>query len=82
MADLDKTTYKRMYINELLKKYEPSTVRLFHRLFKVAVNAAVDSEIIPRKIDLQRLPFKLMKRLIVIFLRLRNSKHFLQQPNN
>jgi integrase len=48
LADLDKTTYKRVYINELLKKYEPSTVRLFHRLFKVAINAAVDSEIIPR----------------------------------
>jgi integrase len=48
LADLDKTTYKRVYINELLKKYEPSTVKLFHRLFKVAVNAAVDSEIIPR----------------------------------
>ncbi|MEH7276947.1 tyrosine-type recombinase/integrase, partial [Neobacillus vireti] len=48
LAELDKTTYKRLYINELLKKYEPSTVRLFHRLFKVAVNAAVDSEIIPR----------------------------------
>jgi integrase len=48
LADLDKTTYKRVYINELLKKYKPSTVRLFHRLFKVTVNAAVDSEIIPR----------------------------------
>lgn len=48
LAEIDKTTYKRVYINELLKKYEPSTVQLFHRLFKVAVNAAVDSEIIPR----------------------------------
>jgi len=48
LAELDKTTYKRVFINELLKKYEPSTVRLFHRLFKVAVNAAVDNEIIPR----------------------------------
>lgn len=48
LAELDKTTYKRVFINELMKKYEPSTVRLFHRLFKVAVNAAVDSEIIPR----------------------------------
>lgn len=48
LADLDKNTYKRVYINELLKKYAPSTVMLFHRLFKVAVNAAVDSEIIPR----------------------------------
>jgi integrase len=48
LAALDKNTYKRVYINELLKKYTPSTVKLFHRLFKVAVNAAVDSEIIPR----------------------------------
>ncbi|WP_342432641.1 tyrosine-type recombinase/integrase [Neobacillus sp. FSL H8-0543] len=48
LAELDKTTYKRVYINELMKKYEPSTVRLFHRLFKVAINAAVDNEIIPR----------------------------------
>ncbi|TYR82116.1 site-specific integrase [Priestia megaterium] len=48
LAELDKTTYKRVFINELMKKYEPSTVRLFHRLFKVAINAAVDSEIIPR----------------------------------
>ncbi|MGG3887801.1 tyrosine-type recombinase/integrase [Metabacillus fastidiosus] len=48
LADLDKTTYKRIFINTLLEKYEPSTVQLFHRLFKVAINAAVDSEIIPR----------------------------------
>lgn len=48
LAELDKTTYKMVYINELLKKYKPSTVQLFHRLFKVAVNAAVDDEIIPR----------------------------------
>ncbi|MED4206560.1 tyrosine-type recombinase/integrase [Neobacillus mesonae] len=48
LAELEKTTYKRVYINELLKKYEPSSVRLLHSIFKVAVNAAVDSEIIPR----------------------------------
>jgi len=48
LLDLDKATYKRVFINELLKKYEPSTVRLFHRLFKVAINAAVDNEVIPR----------------------------------
>lgn len=48
LADLDKATYKRVFINVLLKKYEPSTVQLFHRLFKVAINAAVDSEIIKR----------------------------------
>ncbi len=48
LAELDKTTYKRVYINKLLEKYKPSTVQLFHRLFKVAINAAVDDEIIPR----------------------------------
>lgn len=48
LADLDKTTYKRVYINELLKNYKPSTVQLFHRLFKAAINAAVDDEVIPR----------------------------------
>lgn len=48
LATLDKTTYKREFINKLLESYEPSTVRLFHRLFKVAINAAVDDEIIPR----------------------------------
>lgn len=48
LSELDKTTYKRVYINELMKKYEPSTVKLFHRLFKVAINSAVDTEIIPR----------------------------------
>lgn len=48
LAELDKTTYKRVYINFLLKRYKPSTVQLFHRLFKVAINAAVDDEIIPR----------------------------------
>ncbi|MBF8418913.1 site-specific integrase [Heyndrickxia coagulans] len=48
LSELDKSTYKQQFINELLKRYEPSTVRLFHRLFKIAVNAAVDDEIIPR----------------------------------
>lgn len=48
LLELDKTTYKRVFINELLKKYEPGTVQLFHRLFKVAINAAVDNEILTR----------------------------------
>lgn len=45
---LDRTTYVREYINKLSKKYKPSTVALFHRLFKIAINAAVEDEIIPR----------------------------------
>lgn len=48
LADLDKSTYKRKYLNVLQEQYKPSTVKLFHRLFKVAINAAVDDEIIPR----------------------------------
>lgn len=28
--------------------YKPSTVMLFHRLFKIAINATVDEEIITR----------------------------------
>ncbi|MEH7108231.1 tyrosine-type recombinase/integrase [Bacillus sp. JJ1764] len=48
LAELDKTTYKRVFINELLKKYSPGSVQIFHRIFKTAINAAVDDEIIPR----------------------------------
>lgn len=48
LAELDKSTYKRKYLNVLQEQYKPSTVKLFHRLFKVAINAAVDDEIIPR----------------------------------
>lgn len=48
LQKLDKTTYKRAYINLLLKKYKVESVKLFHRLFKIGINAAVDDEILPR----------------------------------
>lgn len=48
LTELDKTTYKRVFINKLLKSYAPSSVQMFHRIFKTAINAAVDDEIIPR----------------------------------
>jgi integrase len=48
LTELDKTTYKRVFINELLKQYKPSSVQIFHKIFKTAINAAVDDEIIPR----------------------------------
>lgn len=49
LSSLDKETYKRVFIQVLLKEgYKASTVKLFHRVFKVAINAAVDNEIIPR----------------------------------
>lgn len=48
LSELDRSTYRRKYINVLLKKYEPGTVVLFHRLFITAINAAIDDEIISR----------------------------------
>ncbi|PID00806.1 hypothetical protein [Sporosarcina sp. P29] len=48
LMSLDKSTYKPEFIDVLLKKYEPGTVQLFHRLFKIAINAAVEDEIIVR----------------------------------
>ncbi|MEG0259221.1 MAG: tyrosine-type recombinase/integrase [Lysinibacillus sp.] len=49
LSSLDKETYKREFIQKLEKqKYKASTIRLFHRVFKVAINAAVDNEFLPR----------------------------------
>src|SRR5690606_27879057 len=48
LNELDKTTYIRAYIKPLQKKYKPRTVALFHRLFKIAINAAVEDEILSR----------------------------------
>ena len=48
LSELDRTTYIRMYINKLLEKYKPGSVVTFHDLFRIAINAAVDDEIIPR----------------------------------
>ncbi|WP_058301727.1 tyrosine-type recombinase/integrase [Gorillibacterium timonense] len=48
LRELEKTTYIRAYIKPLQAKYKPRSVALFHRLFKIAINAAVEDEIIPR----------------------------------
>lgn len=48
LQKLDRSTYMREYLNVLEKKYKPSTVDLFHSLFKIAVNAAVEDEILSR----------------------------------
>lgn len=48
LAELDKSTYIRLFINKLKKKYASSTVKSYNRIFKLAVNAAVDDEILPR----------------------------------
>ena len=45
---LDKTTYIREFINVLQRKYSDRSVALFHSLFKISINAAVEDEIISR----------------------------------
>lgn len=44
LCDLNNATYKRVFINPLLKKYQPATVILVHKIF----NITVDDEILPR----------------------------------
>lgn len=46
--ELDKSTYQRVFINKLQKKYAPSCVKSYDRIFKMSVNAAVDDDILPR----------------------------------
>lgn len=48
LATLDKSTYKRKYINELVEIFSSSTVLTYHTIFKIAINAAVDDEILSR----------------------------------
>lgn len=48
LSNLDKTTYKREFINKLSESHSPGSVRLFHQHFRTIINAAVDNEIIPR----------------------------------
>lgn len=48
LQKLDRLTYQKSLINTLEKKYEPSSIRLIHSIFLIAINAAVEDEIIPR----------------------------------
>lgn len=48
LQTLDRTTYKREFLNVLEEKYKNSTVELLHTLFKVAINAAVEDELLTR----------------------------------
>lgn len=59
---LDKATYTRVYINEVLKTLKSSTVQLHHRIFNIAINAAVDNEIIRRN-RFTRIPFEMDEKL-------------------
>jgi len=48
LSELNISTYRRKYINVLLKDFAPSSVALYHQIFKIAVNAAVEDEIIDK----------------------------------
>lgn len=45
---LDRATYQRVFINVLEDKLKPYTVKQIHGLFKIAMNAAVEEEILVR----------------------------------
>ena len=48
LKKLDRAIYQKEYINVLERGYKPSSVRMMHNLFKIAINAAVEEELIPR----------------------------------
>lgn len=48
LQKLDKATYQREFINKFVGKFKPRTIRLWHNVFSVAINAAVEEEILPR----------------------------------
>ncbi|WP_421000538.1 tyrosine-type recombinase/integrase [Carnobacterium maltaromaticum] len=48
LIELDKITYKHVFINKLLQQYKPSTVQLMHAIFKISINDAVENEILKR----------------------------------
>lgn len=48
LQKLDRLTYQKSLINALEEKYEPSSIRLIHSIFLIAINAAVDEEIVLR----------------------------------
>ena len=48
IKNLTKSQYINQFINPLKTKYSHSTLTLYHRLFKIGINAAVDEEILPR----------------------------------
>lgn len=50
LAKLDKETYQVLFLKALKDsdKYHANTIKLYHRIFKIMINAAVDAEILPR----------------------------------
>lgn len=48
LQQLTKSIYQKNFIDVLEEQYKASTVRLFHNLFKIAINAAVEDERLDR----------------------------------
>lgn len=48
LQQLTKSLYQKNFIDVLEEQYKPSTVRLLHNLFKIAINAAVEDERLDR----------------------------------
>ncbi|MET4562705.1 hypothetical protein ABIA69_003896 [Lysinibacillus parviboronicapiens] len=48
LQNLNRLTYQENFINALEKQYEPSLIRQMHSIFLIAINSAVEEEIISR----------------------------------
>src|SRR5699024_283027 len=44
LTKLDGMTYEREFINKLLPNYAVSSVKMYHKLFRIAINAAVKNK--------------------------------------
>lgn len=48
LQKLDRVIYRRVFLNALEGKYKENSIRLWHNIFKIAINAAVEEEILSR----------------------------------
>ncbi|ALC85737.1 recombinase XerC [Bacillus sp. FJAT-22090] len=48
LQKLERSTYKRDFLNVLEGKFNTASIKTFHNIFKIAINAAVEDEILPR----------------------------------
>lgn len=46
LVDINRENYQRLFINKLLETHNANSVRTFHTIFKTALNAAVEDEIL------------------------------------
>lgn len=59
LQKINRIIYQQEFINVLEGKYKPSTIQIWHNIFKIAINAAVEEEILLRnKFTKVTLPLK------------------------